>query len=206
MIYADLAVGESGAWNGDSWSKYSYEAETGLKEYNIIKEEYTDDFGTGKVIAPKKGTSGKDRFYVMALDDINQGTRYYWYNEAYGELDKSLSESTNDFGAGKENTAYVMNKWKKSLWGAQDNLDMWGVIEDEIDAGWFVPSKSEWAAFGDKFKITSSNYVNQFNLSDWYWSSSQSTTTRAYNAYFGDGCISEGNVSSNGYVRLSTTF
>lgn len=212
VIYADLAVGGSGVWNGDSWSNYSYEAETGLKEYCIINEEYTDEhFGTGKVIAPiDKDSNKKDRFYVMALDDVNPGTRYCWYDAAYGKLEKTVATNYNDFGEGRTNTEYVMNKWKNSLWGKQNNngtyLDMWGVIEEQFNDGWFVPSKSEWSAFGDKFKITSSNYVNQFGLSGWYWSSSQYSTSRAYYAYFSHGYVSSGNVNYSRYVRLSTTF
>ena len=121
VIYADLAVGGSGVWNGNSWSNYSYEAETGLKEYYIIKEEYTDDFGTGKVIAPiDKDSNKKDRFYVMALDDVNPGTRYCWYGAAEGKLEKTVATNYNDFGEGRTNTEYVMNKWKNSLWGKQN--------------------------------------------------------------------------------------
>ena len=211
VIYADLAVGGSGVWNGDSTSNYSYEAETGLKEYYIIKEEYTDDFGTGKVIAPKKGTSGKDRFYVMALDDINPETRYCWYDAAYGKLDKTVATNYNDFGEGRTNTEYVMEKWNdESLpWGNHNDngtyLDMWGVIEEQFNDGWFVPSKSEWSAFGDKFKITSSTYGN-FSLSLWYWSSSQSNTIYAYGAFFFDGSIGNTHVNNSFCVRLSTTF
>ena len=213
VIYADLAVGGSGVWNGDSWSNYSYEAETGLKEYCIINEEYTDEhFGTGKVIAPKKGTSGKDRFYVMALDDINPGTRYCWYDAASGKLDKTVATNYNDFGEGRTNTEYVMEKWNdESLpWGNHNDngtyLDMWGVIEEQFNDGWFVPSKSEWSAFGDKFKITSSTYGN-FRLSDWYWSSSQSITGGAYGANFNYyGSLIDYVVFSSSYVRLSATF
>lgn len=212
VIYADLAVGGSGVWNGDSLSNYSYEAETGLKEYCIINEEYTDEhFGTGKVIAPiDKDSNKKDRFYVMALDDVNPGTRYCWYDAAYGKLEKTVATNYNDFGEGRTNTEYVMNKWKNSLWGKQNDngtyLDMWGVIEEQFNDGWFVPSKSEWSAFGDKFKITSSNDVNQFGLSEWYWSSSERDTNFAYYAKLGDGYIRSLIVYSYDCVRLSTTF
>ena len=214
VIYADLAVGGSGAWNNNSWSNYSYEAETGLKEYCIINEEYTDEhFGTGKVIAPiDKDSNKKDRFYVMALDDVNPGTRYCWYNAAYGKLDNTVPTDYNDFGDGRTNTEYVMNKWNDvSLpWGNHNDnatyLDMWEVIEEQFDAGWFVPSKSEWSAFGDKFKIKKNNYVNQFGLSAWYWSSSEYNTFYAYGACFDFGYVSNGNLGSINSVRLSTTF
>lgn len=192
--------------------KYEIPKETNLKQYYIEEENYPGVFGTGKVIAQMEGTTGiNDRFYVMALEDITIETIFCWYNAASGKLDKTVNSSTYDFGAGKKNTAYVMDKWKNSLWGEQDAggtyfLDMWGVIEDEVDAGWFVPSKSEWAAFGDKFKITSSNYVNQFGLSDSYWSSSQNSTNTAYIANFNMGTVDTLNVDYRSWVRLSTTF
>ena len=211
VIYADLAVGGNGEWGTNGWGKYEIPTETNLKQYYIEEENYDGVFGTGKVIAQMEGTTGiNDRFYVMALKDVNPGTSYCWYDAASGKLEKTVNYSTNDFGAGKENTAYVMDKWKNSLWGEQDangtNLDMWGVIEDEVDAGWFVPSKSEWAAFGAALSIDKNNYYVNYSLSDWYWSSSQRNTRSAYNANFLNGYIYNFIVNSGDSVRLSTTF
>ena len=87
IIFADLAIGGSGTWNDDSWSSYSYDAvdSSSLKEYTISETTYTDDnFGEGYIITPASGTTGEDRFYVMALEDVDSG--YYWYYEAYGSL------------------------------------------------------------------------------------------------------------------------
>ena len=136
VIFADLAgEEESGKWNNDS---YIIPSEAGLKQY-YIKGEYTDEyFGTGKVIAPIEGTSGNERFYVMALEDINPGTYYCWYDAAYGKLDKTVASSVNDFGRGRENTEYVNEKWNDpSLpWGAHNDGstydDMWEVIQEEM--------------------------------------------------------------------------
>ena len=213
VIFADLAgEEESGKWNGDSWSSYIIPSEAGLKQY-YIKGEYTDEhFGTGKVIAPMEGTSGNERFYVMSLEDINPETRYCWYDEAYGKLDKTVATSENDFGRGIENTEYVNEKWNDpSLpWGAHnDNSsydDMWEVIQEEIADGWFVPSKSEWSAFGAAFGITSSNYSNTYGLSYYYWSSSQNNAYYAYSACFDYGYINSTTVGGNNYVRLAPTF
>ena len=146
----------------------------------------------------------------MALEDFNPGY-YCWYDAASGKLDKTIGSSENDFGQGRENTEYVNSKWNDpSLpWGAHnDNSsydDMWGVIQEEIESGWFVPSKSEWAAFGAAFNITGSNYQN-FGLNYFYWSSSQYTTGSAYYAYFGYGYIDNHSVGYSIYVRLATTF
>ena len=159
-----------------------------------------------------EGTSGNERFYVMSLEDINPETRYCWYDEAYGKLDKTVATSKNDFGRGIENTEYVNEKWNDpSLpWGAHnDNSsydDMWEVIQEEIADGWFVPSKSEWSAFGAAFGITRSNYSNTYGLSYIYWSSSQYDTGNAYIASFSRGYISNNGVYYYYYVRLATTF
>lgn len=224
IIYADLAVGKSGQWlvNGSQdWGKYSYEAESGLKEYYIEEENYTEPkFGnvSRKLIAPIEGTTGADRFYVMALEDINPGTLYCWYDAAYVKLDKIVGPSDDDFGDGEENTTYVMAKWDLGTaeggWGAQnDNTkydDMWGAIKEQVDDGWFVPSKDEWAAFADmavtELNLTTGNY-STYGLNSWYWSSSQSNAINAYGASFGTGGIKDRNVNRYGScVRLSAAF
>ena len=214
VIFADLAgEEENGEWGSKGWGVYTIPSETNLKQY-YIKGEYTDEhFGTGKVIAPMEGTSGNERFYVMALEDINPGTYYCWYYAAYGKLDKIVGTSDNDFGQGRENTEYVNGKWNDPNlpWGAHnDNSsydDMWEAIQEEIADGWFVPSKSEWSAFGEAFEITSSNYSNTYGLSYYaYWSSSQNFRGNAYNANFDYGNVGNLYVNSIGSVRLATTF
>ena len=140
IIDADLAVGGSGRWNDNDRSDYAYEAESeGLKDYYISETEYNGILGTNAVLTASG--SGKDRFYIMALEDVNTGTKYCWYNAAYGKLDKIVETSANDFGQGKENTEYVMDKWNNSTWGAQnDNVtdkDLWGEIKTKVSKGWF---------------------------------------------------------------------
>ena len=147
----------------------------------------------------------------MALEDINSGTNYCWYDAASGKLDKIVGTSDNDFGQGRKNTEYVNSKWNDpSLpWGAHNDGtydDMWEVIQEEIESGWFVPSKSEWSAFGAAFGITSSNYSSTYGLSGYYWSSSQNTTGFAYYARFNRGYIGTDIVDRNRCVRLATTF
>ena len=112
VIFADLAgEEESGEWGSNGWGVYTIPAGTGFKQY-YVKGEYTDSyFGTGKVIAPMEGTSGNDRFYVMALEDINERKTFCWYYAASGKLDKTVGGSENDFGEGRGNTEYVNLKW-----------------------------------------------------------------------------------------------
>ena len=198
IIFADLAVGNRGDGNwGDSYGDYTIPVETGLKQYQVINESYTEaKFGnlTGKLIAPIEGSSGKDRFYVMALDDIGGNTNDWWAN-ASGKLDSSynIGTSTNDFAvAGAEPTGLVNTRRmmecyeKEEINGTevkQGTNDMWGLIEEKVADGWFVPSKSEWAAFGGEVlepnNITSSNY-DDYRLSSWCWSSSQHSANSAY--------------------------
>ncbi len=226
IIFVDLADTEhtSGRWNNDieGWSDYEYTPVTeNLKKYEICSESYSGFNGKWErpVLTEIKGSGTNDRFYVMALEDINPGTRYCWYDAAYGKLDKIVSETTNDFGAGKENTEYVKAKFDlgeaEGGWGKQNDngtyADMWGVeeVKDKIKEGWFVPSKSEWAAFGDftftKLGVKTSNY-STYGLNDWYWSSSQDGANYAYSAGFDDGYMGSTNVLSDGCVRMCATF
>ena len=163
-----------------------------------------------------EGTSGNDRFYVMALENFDSSI-HYWYYNASGNLDSSynVSLTANDFAVagaeptGRVNTARLIASWNSSQYGVQDSNDMWGFIQDEVADGWFVPSKSEWAAFGGAFGITSSNYSSIYGLSNIYWSSSQYSTAGAYiaNFYNNNGNIVITNVHNNFcYVRLATTF
>ena len=204
IIYADLAVGGSGHWpDGDDWGTYEIpKVTTGLKEYSINETGYAGPFGTKDVL--KAEGSGEPRFYVMALNDIDDQT-HYWYYNAYGNLDNPVNESTNDFGDGKTNTEAMISKWNNSDYGAQNSDDMWGLIQTQAKNGWFVPSKSEWAAFGGELGITISNYSG-YGLNHWYCSSSQYNTNSAFTADFNNGCINFNTVNTNGYVRLSTTF
>ncbi len=209
IVYADLAVGGSGEWsNTNSWGIYEYSAVTsGLKNYYVSQTGYEGIFGTKDVLVSEG--NGTDRFYVMALEDINVGTSYSWYDAAYGQLDNAVETSANDFGQGKENTAYVLAKWKAEEWGTKNDnetyQDLWGEIEEEINEGWFVPSKSEWSAFGGNLGVTSSNYET-YGLSGWYWSSSQYKTYSAYVIGFANNAMGHYYVNGDNYVRLSTTF
>ena len=210
VIYADLAVGNTGdgQWTNSN-GYYTIPTKTNLKDYYIIQEEYIDDFGTKPVLAPVKGNSEKeDRFYVMSLDDFDTST-HYWYKNAYGNMSDYYTATSGDFGKGKENTDAMIKKWNladNGGYGTQDAKDMWGLIQEKVKDGWFVPSRGEWSAFAEELKVTKENYGYR-KLSDWYWSSSQRNTDRAYNANFFNGYIYDNYVYYfYCYVRLSTTF
>ena len=220
VIYADLAKGDNveKKWNNNPNSKYTIPTVTeGLKDYYISKTNYkaNEGFGTKDVISPT-GT-GKDRFYIMALTDIDgkrNGTYYDWYNAAYGQMSDYATTTSEDFEKGKSNTTTMISKWNATAYGAKNNCsahkDMWGQIQEKVNNGWFVPSRAEWLAFGGELGISedSSNekYYGNFGLSNSYWSSSQSSALGAWFASFNLGSMGFITVNSNYYVRLSATF
>ena len=214
VIYADKAVGGSGSWeetigSTDYAASYTIPKVTeGLKDYSISQESYTGNFGTKAVISPT-GT-GEERFYIMALTDIDgktNGTEYDWWYEAFANIPESVT--LEEFETGKPNTATMIENWNAKAYGEQDECsdhkDMWGQIQTKVKDGWFVPSKEEWAAFAGELGITQSNYGN-FGLSGYYWSSSLSDYTSAWCASFGNGYVSGSGINDSSYVRLGATF
>ena len=205
VIFADLAVADSGQW-GDKDFKEKYKIPTikdGLRDY-IVVGEYDDQInGKQEVLAPI--LDGEDRFYIMALNNVSKD-QYSWYNSAYSEKILDYEKATSEiFGSGKQNTLNMIEKWNKEDYGAQDSDDMWNLIQKQVDDGWFVPSRQEWAAFAGQLGITKSNYSSK-GLSIWYWSSSQYDTRRAYTMNLNSGYVYKGIVNDNNYVRLAATF
>ena len=202
VIYADLAVGGSGEWN-DRDGDFSYEAITGVKDYTISQANYSGDFGDNGVL--KAMGSGKDRFYVMALEDIDSNI-YTWYeNAASSGISDYNTITSESFGSGKTNTATMIAKWNSSAYGNQADTDMWKVIQTQVNKGWFVPSREEWSAFAKNLSIDKVNYVNH-NLSVCYWSSSLRSKGIVCGALFNGGYMSNYDVGNILYVRLSAIF
>ena len=190
VIYADLLIGGNGNWNGYT---YTIPVSSEFKQYEITQDSYTGSFGTGPVIAPVNGSSGNERFYVMALTNGVAGTASFW-----GSTGTSVVTKTG-FGTGKANTTAMISKAGSSNY-------LWNLITSQVAKGWYVPSEHEWAAFADVFNITSSNFSNTYGLADYYWTSSQDNTNYAWLIDFNrDGLYSD--LVNNYYcVRLGTTF
>lgn len=214
VIFADLAVGGSGEWNPSnfSWATknksgvYSYSAIPAgeLKNYTISKDSYSGKFGDKPVL--KATGSGKNRFYVMALENIDSN-EYAWYDAARGKMNDCNSITSKNFGAGKQNTATMISKWNNKAYGEQNtnqygHKDMWSKITNN---GWFVPSIGEWAAFAGNLGVTKDNY-SSLGLSWHCWSSSLESCLNAFLVSFGNGNMGSGNVNYGFYVRLATTF
>ena len=205
VIFADLAVGGEGQW-GNEYFKEKYKIPTiedGLKDYIVIGE-YNDQInGKQEVLAPI--LDGIDRFYIMALNDVGKD-EHYWYNKATFKGMIDYEETTLEtFGSGKQNTLNMIKKWNKEDYGAQDSDDMWSLIQEQVNDGWFILSVDEWAAFAGQLGITKSNYSSK-GLSGWYWSSSQYGTNSAFSIYLNNGYVDNYSVNGTHCVRLAATF
>ena len=185
---------------------------TGLKEYYIKEENYskTPKLGDkeGSLIAAIDGTSGTDRFYIMALEDFKQGstTTFCWYEEANGKITDYKEITSEAFGSGKTNTANMIAKWNVSAYGEQSNNDVWGVIQAQVKQGWFLPSESEWAAFGAVLNITTENY-STYGLDGFgYWTSAPNNPAYVSNAMLDFGDFGNSMITVSNKVRLCATF
>ena len=209
VIYADLAIGNTGDGQfNDSTGNYTIPVETGLKNYYISKTNHTAAFGTKDVLSPTG--NGKDRFYVMALEDVGGiSTLYAWYNAARGHMSDYSTYTSTAFGKGKENTEKMITKWNAKEYGEQNTnysyVDLWGVIQTQVKNGWFIPSKEEWSAFAEELDINSSNAYD-FDLDLRYWSSSQSSVNLVWCVAFDFDCMFDYDADYNEFARLSTTF
>ena len=203
VIFADLAVGGEGQW-GNFKEKYKIPTiEDGLKDYIVIGE-YNDQINSKQeVLAPI--LDGIDRFYIMALNDVGKD-EHYWYNKATFKGMIDYEETTLEtFGSGKQNTLNMIKKWNKEDYGAQDSDDMWSLIQEQVNDGWFILSVDEWSAFAGQLGITKSNYSSK-GLSGWYWSSSQYGTNSAFSIYLNNGYVDNYSVNGTHCVRLAATF
>ena len=144
VIFVDLAKVASGQW-GNSNGTYSYSAVTsGLRSYKISTKtsSYSGKFGTKPVIA-RNGTSGKDRFYVMALSDFDSST-HTWYDacsktQTVGSVKFSLpsKEEWSAFGGqfGITNDNYdLTNDNYDSTYGLSDWC--WSSTENDSSNAW----------------------------------------------------------------------
>ena len=210
VIYADLAIGGSGNWYNSNGA-YTIPKESGFKTYTVSGSHTASGFGTKDVIKVAN-ESGNERFYVMALSNVD--TRVHcWYDNAYGNMSDYSTATSVNFGTGEKNTQTMISKWNSGAYGGKNTgtyTDMWGLSAVQSgtwngSTGWYVPSRGEWAAFGAAFSITGSRYEN-YGLSRSYWSSSQAGVRQGWGVYFYNGAIGFENINLGNFVRLGTTF
>ena len=108
-------------------------------------------------------------------------------------------------GKGASNTRNMLAKWNAKAYGEQNAKDLWGQIQEQVNKGWYVPSRAEWAAFGGNLSINTSNYTSR-GLSHCYWLSPQYNTGRVWGANLTTGALGDGDVYGGNSVRLGTTF
>lgn len=204
IIYADLCIGGSGQWK-DSDGIYNISKASNTKDYYIKNESYSAKLGTRKLIAREDSSSGnEDRFYVMALSDIDSNY-HYWYYSAYGKINDYSTLTSVEFGTGRQNTQNIMNKWNSSSYGTKNSNDLWGLIQEEVNKGWFVPSRGELAAYIMELNISTLKYYEY--MSSVTASSSLASPSTAWNAHWGYQSMAGGYINGSAfYVRLSTTF
>lgn len=187
VIFADLLTGsikETQEYGDNGYGKYTISkiGSDNLKNYYINRENYEGAFGTNDVLCPKG--YGEDRFYIMSLTNFSTKnptyTSFYWYKNAYGKINSS--DTSNSFGAGKTNTNTIISKWNKKIYGPQEDQDIWKNIQAQVDEGWFIASKGEWAAFGNELGIINRS---DYGLGEYYWTSSLISAVNPWSIRFG---------------------
>ena len=229
IIYVDLLVqaGTQGEWvdSDGAYTIPSTVTASNVKDYVIIDTAQLDARFDNtardvvKLATTQTNSNPVDRFYVMGLDDITDGTNntLYWYKNAWENMDDI--PVTPGFEKGRENTADMKQKWLEGYYGETNSADLWGHIptlpkaganvtssaSDTLEYRWFIPSNGEWGAFANAFGITSSNYSN-FGLGDCYWTSSQYQIREAWTMWFHEGYVCNMDMGSQLYVRACATF
>ena len=164
IIFADLAIGGSGQWGEDNDKYHIHVIKGEFKEY-VISGTYNHPINDNKeVLTPI--LDGIDRFYVMDIKKPLLRQSYLYKNA------KNIDLFTDTvFGSGKENTNFLYQSWKEEKYGKKSTLDVWKVVKEEIEEGWFIPSLEEWLAFLTQINVLK-NYENGV-LEHFYWTSSQ---------------------------------
>ena len=79
IIFEDFKIGGIGSWGtGIYMRRYTIPNISSTKSYYISQTNYNGPFGTKKVLTPS--SSGNERFYIMALNDYNNGATYSFSN------------------------------------------------------------------------------------------------------------------------------
>ena len=199
VIFADLAIGGDKLWNGTPNTRYRYKKSSKkLKEYVVVGTYSHALNGKREMLTPI--LDGEDRFYIMALNDVGKD-EHCWYHKASFKGMIDYEETTLEtFGSGKQNTLNMIEKWNKEDYGTQNSDDMWSLIQEQVDDGWFVPSIREWCAFAEELHINLGR-----ETADSYWSSSQRDKITSFGIDFkvGDFFITTTDVPYS--IRLAKT-
>ena len=153
-----------------------------IKEKDNIKEYVTGGKFSHKLNGEQEMLipilDGEDRFYIMALKDVDEHWCHHWYANVSDMKDFAITTAM-DFGSGQKNTLNMIEKWNKEDYGAQDSFDIWNIIKKQVEDGWFVPSIDEWKVFRNQLNIKRANFEGRA-LKVRYWSSSQFDCDEVY--------------------------
>ena len=202
IIFADLAIGGKGSF-GYGADKYEIpilkkEMKEYIKDY-VIKGKFSHKLnGEQEMLTPI--LDGFERFYIMALEDIDENT-FYFYRMSSKE---KFEFQTNDikFGTGKKNTKHLMNSWAREEFGPKHPRDIWGYAKKDIQKGWFIPSIEEWCAFADQLDINYENYEKRGMEYD-YFSSSQYKDFSYFSLNFFKYMVSHEPINAVNSIRLA---
>ncbi len=226
IIYVDLLNNKkaTGKWRDDLDSFYIIPKDSvnasNVKDYVISDEAIIDkrfDNTARYIISPSSDSTGtEDRFYVMGLENLTDGTNEtfnYWnygYDTSNSDMKELYYSDTSQFWGGKTNTDIMITKLDVIEPG---NDNMWKLVKTKRTEypGWFVPSSGEWGAFANAFNISNNpidkTYYSNFGLSAYYWTSSQrGKNMGAWLVNFGGEFVGSSFMDDHCYVRLSTTF
>ena len=224
-----ISIGNSGITVGSYFKGSQYAKVRGIKTGTTIIKAYNESgklLQQGTLIVEEIKTDISKCEIPYITDQEFTGDKIEPYIEITGEngiiKNSQNSKLQTEIAAGKETLQIMYIEQFSENRGNNIELENYlNYIEEQgiptkeedgkskIEKGWFVPSKSEWAAFGgevlEPLNITASNYGN-YGLSSWCWSSSQRLTYTAYGATFSGGSIRSNFVDTTGCVRLAATF
>ena len=170
------------------------------KEY-VIKGKFSHKLnGEQEMLTPI--LDGFERFYIMALEDVDEDT-FYFYKMSSKEKFEYQTEDIK-FGTGKKNTTRLMNSWNGEKYGPKHPNDIWEHAKKNIQKGWFIPSIDEWCAFADQLDINNENHEKK-GLRDDYFSSSQYNDFSYFSLSFYKYTCSHEPINAVNYVRLART-
>lgn len=177
-----------------------------IKEKDNIKEYVTGGKFSHKLNGEQEMLipilDGEDRFYIMALEDVDEDTFYFYKMSSKEKFE--LQSKDIKFGTGKKNTTRLMNSWNGEKYGPKHPNDIWGHAKKNIQKGWFIPSIDEWCAFADQLDINNENHEKK-GLRDDYFSSSQYNDFSYFSLSFYKYTCSHEPINAVNYVRLART-
>ena len=204
IIFADLAVGGEGCFGYDQGTYKITALKEVMKDYTkeyVIKGKFSHKLnGEQEMLTPI--LDGFERFYIMALEDVDEDT-FYFYKMSSKEKFEFQTEDIK-FSTGKKNTTRLMNSWNKEKYGPKHPNDIWEHAKKKIQKGWFIPSIDEWCAFADQLDINNENHEKK-GLRDDYFSSSQYNDFSYFSLSFYKYACSHEPINAVNYVRLART-